>query len=757
MKTKKFSVSGMSCSACSASVDKAIRQLTGVSDVIVSLMNNTMTVQFDDSVISEEVICKAVKSAGYGACVYEGKKTEDPDEVRYKNLKSRLWKSVFFAVIMMYITMGHMVGLPLPDIIDPHTGGASPLYNAIVQLLLAIPVILINRAYYADGFRAALHRSANMNTLIAVGSGASFIYGVYILVKMAIGLHAGSDITPLTHELHFESVTMILALITLGRTLELRARRKTGDAVRHLLDLAPKTAEVRRDGQIVSVPAEELVEGDILLIRSGSGIPCDGIILTGGGSVNESVITGESVPVEKTVGDKLISGTVLTSGYTEMRAESVGENTTVARIAALVEEAATSKAPVQKLADKISGIFVPIVCSIALLTFLIWIIATGSLDTAVSFGISVLVISCPCALGLAAPTAVMCGVGRGAEMGLLIKSADALDLLCKTEAIVLDKTGTITEGRMQVERVHCIQKTPDYDFLAIAASLESMSEHPIGRAIVAYGKEKELTLPECTDYHVTFGGGVDGVLDEKRYFCGNRAFLEQNGIVIPHSAVIQSELFSKNGWTPVWVACEDTPLGLLDVGDAVKASSKEAVSQFAHLGTKVVMLTGDTEITAKAVASSVGIEHVIASVKPEEKAAALETIMDGSYFGDDKRRITVMVGDGVNDAPALTKADCGIAIGQGTDIAIESAGVILVKNDLTDVSRAIRLSRAVMRNIAQNLTWAFGYNMLCIPLAAGALYPLFALKLTPMIAAAAMSLSSICVVCNALRLRRYRG
>ncbi|MBQ7923488.1 MAG: copper-translocating P-type ATPase [Clostridia bacterium] len=757
MKTQKFSVSGMSCSACSAAVDKAVRQMDGVSDVMVSLMNNTMTVQFDENTVSEESICQTVKSAGYGASVYEGKKAEDPDALRYKNLKSRLWKSIVFAVIMMYVTMGHMIGLPLPGLIDPHTGGSAPLYNAILQLLLAVPVILINHAYYGDGFRAALHRSANMNTLIAVGSGASFVYGIYILVKMAVGLSAGADITPLTHELHFESVTMILALITLGRTLELRARRKTGDAVRHLLDLAPKSAEVRRDDQVISIPTDELVEGDILLIRSGSGIPCDGIILTGGGSVNESVITGESVPVEKNIGDKLISGTVLTSGYAEMRAESVGENTTVARIAALVEEAATSKAPVQKLADKISGIFVPIVCGIALITFIIWLISTGSLDTAVSFGISVLVISCPCALGLAAPTAVMCGIGRGAEMGLLIKSADALDLLCKTEAIVLDKTGTITEGRMQVEGVHCIQETPSTDFLSVAAALESMSEHPIGKAITLYGKEKELDLPECSDYHVTFGGGVDGMIGGKRYYCGNRAFLEQKGIVIPHSASVQSELFAKNGWTPVWVACEDTTIGLLGVGDAIKATSKTAVSQFTQLGAKVVMLTGDTEITAKAVASSVVIEHVIASVKPEEKAAALETIMDGSYFGDDKRRVTVMVGDGVNDAPALTKADCGIAIGQGTDIAIESAGVILVKNDLNDVGHAIRLSRAVMRNIAQNLTWAFGYNMLCIPVAAGVFFPLFGLKLTPMIAAAAMSLSSICVVCNALRLRRYRG
>lgn len=747
----------MSCSACSAAVDKAVRQMDGVGEVMVSLMNNTMTVQFDDAVVSEEAICKTVKSAGYGASVSTGKSAEDPDALRYRNLKSRLWKSVLFALVMMYVTMGHMIGLPLPAVIDPDTGGCAPLYNALVQLFLVLPVMYINRAYYADGFRAAFHRSANMNTLIAVGSGASFVYGIYILVKMMLGLSDGADIIHLSHELHFESVTMILALITLGRTLELRARRKTGDAVRRLLDLTPKTAEVKRGDTVVSIPAEELAEGDILLIRSGGGIPCDGILLSGGGSVNESVITGESVPVEKNIGDKLISGTVLTSGYVEMRAESVGENTTVARIAAMVEEAATSKAPVQKLADKISGIFVPIVCSIALLTFCLWSLAGASLDTAVGFGISVLVISCPCALGLAAPTAVMCGIGRGAEMGLLIKSADALDLLCKAEAIVLDKTGTITEGRMQVEGVHSMQEHASLSYLSVAAALEAMSEHPIAGAITAYSREKAITVPECSDYRVTFGGGVDGILDGKRYFCGNRAFLEQNGIVISHSASVQSERFAKNGCTPVLVADEECVLGVIGVGDAVKTGSQSAVTRFGQLGAKVVMLTGDTEMTARAVASAVGIEHVIASVKPEGKAAALETIMDGSYFGDDKRRITVMVGDGVNDAPALTKADCGIAIGQGTDIAIESAGVILVKNDLNDVAHAIRLSRAVMRNIAENLIWAFGYNLLCIPVAAGAFFPLFGLKLTPMIAAAAMSLSSICVVCNALRLRRYRG
>ncbi len=768
MMTQKYTVGGMSCSACSAAVDRAVRQVDGVEDVSVSLMANRMTVRYDPEKTNDDTICTAVARAGYSAIVDDGTPRENPDEVRYRDLCRRLWKSVVFALVMMYVTMGHMIGLPLPPIIDPNAGALTPLWNGLLQLCLAFPVMWINRSYYRDGLRGAIHGSANMNTLIALGSGTSFLYGIYVLVKMALGAAGGATIMHLSHELHFESVTMILALITVGRTLELRARRRTSDAVRKLLDLAPKTAEVRRGNEIVTIPADTLVSGDIVLIRAGGGIPCDGVILTGGGASDESVITGESVPVEKNAGDTLICGTILVTGYAEMRAESVGEETTVAKIAAMVEEAATSKAPVQKLADKISRIFVPVVCSIALVTFILWWGLSGNLDTAVSFGISVLVISCPCALGLASPTAIMCGIGRGAECGILIKSADAIDALNKANVVTLDKTGTITEGRMELTEIYPVGEMPKDVLAAYGAALESASEHPIGRAIVsAYTGE----IPECTDYDVTFGGGVSGVIDGRRYFCGNASYLASVGIGGIEDTIREiADDLARRGLTPVYFAREQVKFacerdegacerieGVFAIGDRIKATSPAAVQSMRTAGCEVVMLTGDNPVTAEAIAKEAGITRVVAQVKPEGKAAVVESLMDGSYFGDTVRRTVVMVGDGVNDAPALAKADCGIAIGQGTDIAIASAGVVLVRSDLGDAARAIRLSRAIMRNVAENLLWAFLYNLICIPIAAGLLYPLFQLKLTPMIAAAAMSLSSVCVVLNALRLRRWRG
>lgn len=754
MTTQKYTVGGMTCSACSASVDRAVRQIPGVEDVSVSLMANRMTVRFDPTKTGDDAICAAVDRAGYSAAVDDGIPKEDPDTVRYRDLRSRLWRSVIFALVMMYVTMGHMIGLPLPPIFDPEAGPLTPLWNGLLQLCLTVPVMWINRSYYRDGFRGAIHGAANMNTLIALGSGASFLYGIYVLAKMGIGAAAGTHILHLTHELHFESVTMILALITVGRTLELRARRRTSDAVRKLLDLAPKTAEVKRGDTIVTVPADTLSAGDIVIIRAGSGIPCDGVILTGTGAADESVITGESVPVEKADGDQLICGTILLTGYVEIRAESVGEETTVAKIAAMVEEAATSKAPVQKLADRISGIFVPIVCSVALVTFIVWWIVSGNLDTAVCFGISVLVISCPCALGLASPTAIMCGIGRGAECGILIKSADAIDALNKASVITLDKTGTITEGRMELSGIYPTGRMDRNKLLAYGAALEEASEHPIGRAIAAaYTGEK----PDCVAYDVTFGGGVSGVIDGKRYFCGNASYLTSMGIAMTDEPVnTTAEDLSRRGLTPVYFAGEQIE-GIFALGDRIKETSPAAVRSMRESGCEVVMLTGDNPVTAAAIAAEAGIQKIVAQVKPDEKAAVVEDIMDGTYFHDAVRRTVVMVGDGVNDAPALAKADCGIAIGQGTDIAIASAGVVLVRSDLCDAARAIRLSRSIMRNVAENLLWAFLYNLICIPIAAGILYPLFGIRLTPMIAAAAMSLSSICVVLNALRLRRWHG
>ncbi len=750
MITKKYKVTGMSCAACQASVERAVRAVPGVGNVAVSLMTNSMTVDFDEALAGDEILCKAVSDAGYGAGEWVKQASTDEDDAKkYASMKKRLIASAVFAVLMMYITMGHMVGLPLPAVISPHH---NPIGYAAVQLILAVPVIVINYAYFTDGFRAAFHGSANMNTLIATGATASFFYGIYVLVRMILGKNAGIDVHPMTEELYFESVTMILTLISLGKTLEFRARRHTSDAIRKLMELTPPTATVLRDGQPITVKSDELVRGDIVVIKTGASVPCDGTIVTGGGAADESVITGESVPVPKEAGDTLICGTILLSGYAEMEAVNVGEDTTVAKITQLVEDAASSKAPVQKLADKISGVFVPVVCGIALLTFVLWMLFGGSLHTAIGFGISVLVISCPCALGLATPTAVMCGVGRGASLGILIKSADAMDTLYHTSVAVLDKTGTITEGKMTVADVYAAEE----DVLTVAASLESMSEHPIGRAIVEYAKETDAEAAVAENFTQTFGGGVRGTVNGADCVGGNVDFMEQCGVEVGEELLGRLDGYAKTGKTPVLFAKNGRIAGIVALSDRLKPSSKTAVERLTKLGCDVVMLTGDCEATAKAIAAEAGISHVISGVKPEEKAEHVRRLMSGEFYGDTERRYAVMIGDGVNDAPALAAADCGMAVAHGTDIAIESASVVLVRSDLSDAAGAIELSRAVMRTIGQNLAWAFGYNVLCIPVAAGVLYPAFGLALTPMIAAAAMSLSSVCVVSNALRLRGFK-
>ncbi len=750
MTTKKFKVNGMSCAACQASVERAVSAVTGVENVAVSLMTNSMTVEFDETITSDELLCKAVTDAGYSAGEWVKKANTDEDDAKkYASMKKRLIASAVFALLMMYITMGHMIGLPLPGLLSPHH---NPIGYAAVQFILAIPVIIINYAYFTDGFRAMIHGSANMNTLIATGAAASFLYGIYVLIRMILGQNAGADIHPMTEELYFESVTMILALISLGKTLEFRARRHTSDAVRKLMELTPPTAAVLRGGQTITIKSDELVRGDVVIIKAGASIPCDGTILTGGGAADESVITGESVPVQKETGDTLICGTILLSGYAEMEAVHVGEDTTVAKITQLVEDAASSKAPVQKLADKISGVFVPVVCGIALLTFVLWLIFTGSLHTAVGFGISVLVISCPCALGLATPTAVMCGVGRGASLGILIKSADAMDTLYHTSVAVLDKTGTITEGKMTVSDVY----EADSELLTIAASLESMSEHPIGRAIVEHAAENSVHPVSVENFTQTFGGGVRGTVNGRDCCGGNVDFMNQCGVNVAEDVLERLNQYAAAGKTPVIFAKNGTVAGIVALADRIKPSSTAAVEKLAKLGCDVVMLTGDCEATAKAIAAEAGIRHVISGVKPDEKAEHIRSLMSGEFYGDTTRRYAVMIGDGVNDAPALAAADCGMAVAHGTDIAIESASVVLVRSDLSDAANAIQLSRAVMRTIAQNLAWAFGYNVLCIPVAAGVLFPAFGIALTPMIAAAAMSLSSVCVVTNALRLRGFK-
>ncbi len=746
----------MSCAACQAAVEKAVSATHGCEDVTVSLMTNSMTVTFDENILDDEKIFKTVSDAGYSAGVWVKRSSDSADDAeKYHSMLKRLIFSAVFATAMMYITMGHMLSLPLPGFMSPHGSGIAPIIYASAQLVLTIPVILINRSYFIDGLAAVRHKSANMNTLVATGAAASLAYGIYILGVMLIGFSRGDDIHHYTEQLYFESVTMILTLITLGRTLESRARRHTSDAVRKLMALTPKTAEVIRDGGIVVVNSDELQKGDCVIVRSGSAVPCDGVITSGGGSADESVITGESVPVQKEVGDTLICGTILTSGYAEIEAVHVGEDTTVSKITQLVEDAASSKVPIQKLADKISGIFVPVVCSIALLTFVLWAVFGDSLHQAVGFGISVLVISCPCALGLATPTAVMCGVGRGASYGILIKSADAIDVLHKASAVVLDKTGTITEGKMSVSDI-CAFGCDERKLLGYAASLESMSEHPIGIAIVGHADSLGVEASAVDDFSQTFGGGVSGMIGGDMIRGGNADFIEKSGIAIDSSVLSKLGELAQDGKTPVIFAKNDKVIGIIALSDKIKESSKDAVAMFSSLGLDTIMLTGDCDTTAKAIAKEAGIAHVISGVKPDEKAAYIEKIMTGEFYGNTERHYAVMIGDGVNDAPALAMADCGMAVARGTDIAIESAGVVLVKSDLTDAARAVKLSHAVMRNIAENLMWAFGYNVLCIPVAAGILYPFFGISLTPMIAAGAMSLSSICVVGNALRLRSLK-
>ena len=759
MTNKKFAVTGMTCAACQASVEKTVCALPGVESVSVSLMTNSMTLDYDETVLTEESLFKAVSDAGYGAKNWVKREvTQAEEDAKYRAMIRRLISSAVFAIVMMYVTMGHMVGLPLPSFMNPHGHTWEPIIYAAVQVILAVPVILINRAYFTDGLKSALHRSPNMNTLVATGAAASMIYGIYIFVLMILGYISGEEIHHYSEDLYFESVTMILTLITLGRTLETRARRHTSDAVRKLMDLTPKTAEIYRDGTVVTVKSEDLAIGDRVIIRAGGSVPCDGVVISGGGAADESVITGESVPVQKNEGDTLICGTILTSGYAEITASHVGEDTTVAKITQLVEDAASSKAPVQKLADKISGIFVPVVCSIALVTFVLWMIFGESLHQAVGFGISVLVISCPCALGLATPTAIMCGVGRGASLGILIKSADAIDVLHKASAVVLDKTGTITEGRMRVSDAIPVGSGDTLSLLKSAASLESMSEHPIGMAIVEYAAEQGVTPESAEDFTQTFGGGVRGVLHGRNLCGGNAAFMEESGVTVTDEVRGMLDKLASGGKTPVLFAENGQISGIIALRDTIKPSSIEAVKKFNELGMETVMLTGDNRTTAEAIAKEAGISHVIAQVKPEEKASVVEHLMAGEQdgvFTDLKRRYIIMIGDGVNDAPALAMADCGMAVAHGTDIAIESAGVVLVRSDLSDAARAVKLSNAVMKNIAENLAWAFGYNILCIPVAAGVLFPAFGIALTPMIASAAMSLSSVCVVSNALRLRRW--
>ena len=738
----RFQVTGMTCAACSARVEKVTRQTAGVDSAEVNLLANTMVVEAkDESVIP--AIQKAVSDAGYGAIPETPGKKAAPQPVQTENplkeMKTRLIASAVFLVVLMYFTMGHMIGLPVPMWYHH-----NPLMGALLQFFLTLPVVYLNRVYYTRGLKALWHRAPNMDSLIAVGSLAALIYGVAALFRMAAAMGNGDMETAHQYgeNLYFESASMILTLITLGKFLETRAKGKTGDAIRALMDLSPKTATVRRDGVETEVAVEDVRLGDTVIVRSGGRIPVDGTVLSGRASVDQSALTGESVPVEKAVGDTVAAATINTEGYLEFRADKVGEDTTLSQIIRMVEEAGGSKAPIARLADKIAGVFVPVVMGIALVAFAVWMIAKGDLEFALNIGISVLVISCPCALGLATPVAIMVGTGRGARMGLLFKNAEALENLHKVDTVVVDKTGTLTTGKPAVTDI-LPGGLPEAELLKLAAALEEKSEHPFAKAILE--KAAGVDHPQAEKFETIPGKGVSGVIEGKKFFGGNGRLMEELGVQIP--ALPDSV---DAGGTPLHFASENgTYLGTIVAADVLKADSVAAVAAMKKMHLNVVMLTGDNEKTARAIAAKAGIDRVISDVLPGDKAGAVERLRKEGHK-------VVMVGDGINDAPALVTADVGLAIGNGTDIAIESADVVLMNGSLMGVGNAVALSRATIRNIKENLFWAFFYNCLGIPVAAGALYPAFHILLNPMIGAAAMSCSSVFVVTNALRLRFFK-
>ncbi len=732
----KFDITGMTCAACSARVEKVTSAIDGVEQVEVNLLAGSMTVEADESKVA--VIEQAVKNAGYGASLSGKKKKDAPKNDDLKSMKLRIISSAAILTVLMYFTMGHMVGLPMPGW---YHGKENAITAALLQMFLTLPVVLINHSYYTRGFKALWHRSPNMDSLIAVGSGAALVYGVAALFMMSYAMGHGdwAKVERYMGDLYFESAAMIVTLVTLGKFLETRAKGKTGDAIRQLMDLRPKLATVRRDGQEVQLPVEQVRVGDVVIVRSGGSIPVDGVVISGRGAVDQSALTGESIPVEKGVGDTVATAAINTEGYLEIRAEKVGEDTTLSQIIRMVEDAGGSKAPIARLADKIAGVFVPVVMTIAAVVFGIWMVAGKGLEFSLTSAIAVLVISCPCALGLATPVAIMVGTGRGAGMGVLFKNAAALERLHNIDTVVLDKTGTLTTGKPAVTDI--ISENPEY-LLEVAAALEAPSEHPFAKAILQ--KIGEKPYPKAEEFETLPGMGVAARVDGKRCYGGNARLMKELGIDVPEYPLLAAE-----GKTPLYFAREDTFLGVVAAADVLKKDSAEAVGDMMKLGLDVVMLTGDNKHTAQAIADAAGIRQVIAEVLPGDKAGAVKALQQ-------QGKRVLMVGDGINDAPALVTADVGMAIGAGTDIAMDSADIVLMTDALSGVAQAFALSRATMRNIKQNLFWAFFYNALCIPIAAGALYPVFGWQLSPMLGAAAMSISSVFVVSNALRLRLFR-
>ena len=754
MKKEKFDVTGMTCSACSARVEKTVSAMEGTEEVNVNLLKNTMVVSYDENSTDSNEIIAAVKNAGYGASLQVNNqvKTKKSNEavdiaaMETKNMKIRLIVSLIFTVPIFYISMGHMMNWPLPGFL---LGNENAMVFVFTQFLLLIPVVFVNFKFYRIGFKTLAQRAPNMDSLIAIGSSAAILYGIYAIYKIAFGLGRG-DMQIVHHfamDVYFESAAMILTLITLGKFFEARAKDKTSDAISKLMDLAPKNAVVIRDGKEITIDAEDVLKGDIVVVKAGEAVAVDGVIIEGNGSLDESAITGESIPVDKTIGDKVIGATVNKSGYFKMEATNVGDETTLSQIVKLVDDATSSKAPIAKLADKISGVFVPIVIGIAIVSFTAWLALGMGFEFALSMGISVLVISCPCALGLATPTAIMVGTGKGATNGILIKSADALETAHSIDAIILDKTGTVTAGKPEVIDVICADDIKENKLVRMAYSMEKMSEHPLGQAIVKYGEENNIEALEVSGFEQIAGRGLKAVIDGVICFGGNLSLMEDENINGVYKE--QGASLAEDGKTPLYFSADGQFIGIIAIADTIKQTSKEAVDELKNMGIEVLMVTGDNEKTANAIGRQVNISNVIAQVMPQDKEEAVKKLQS-------EGKKVAMVGDGINDAPALARADVGIAIGAGTDIAMESADIVLMKNDLLDVSTAIQLSHKVMRNIKQNLFWAFFYNIIGIPVAAGVFYLSLGWKLSPMIGAAAMSFSSVCVVSNALRLRFFK-
>ena len=750
---QKFTVTGMTCSACSAHVDKAVRKLEGVTEVNVNLLGGTMTVDWQGGLTADGII-SAVANAGYGASLpssgsaaQSAKPAASSMEEDLKNMKRRLIASIIFLVPLFYLSMGHMMGWPLPHIFH---GTENALIFAFTQLLLTVPILIINQKYFRVGFKTLWHRSPNMDALIAVGSGAALVYGIIALYFIGWGLGHGDTamVERYSMDLYFESAGMIVTLITVGKYLETRSKGKTGQAIARLMDLSPKTATVLRNGAETEIPVEQVALNDLIVVRPGGSVPVDGVVVEGSSSVDESALTGESIPVDKSVGDTVISASINRSGTFTFRATRVGEDTTLAQMIRLVDEAASSKAPIAKLADKVAGIFVPTVMAIALVTAIVWLVTGHTAEQALTSAVAVLVISCPCALGLATPVAIMVGTGRGAEHGILIKSAEGLEHLRSVTTVVLDKTGTVTEGKPRVTDLYPLGSATEAELLCIAASLEKPSEHPLGAAIVAEAALRKIPLAPVTDFEAVHGKGVKGAIQGASYLAGNAAMLADAGIAPGEYSLIADRL-AESGKTPLFFVQDGTPIGIIAVADTVKETSRAAIEGLQRLGLKVVMLTGDNRRTAEAIGRELGLTQVISEVLPADKERHIAALQQAGEK-------VAMVGDGINDAPALVRAEVGLAIGAGTDVAIESADIVLMKSDLIDAVTAVELSRATIRNVKQNLFWAFFYNIICIPVAAGVLYPLFHLQLSPMFAAAAMSLSSVCVVANALRLRLFK-